>query len=100
MGYPMNYQRVLNRNNLLGGYGSLPADPKLRLIAGDLRRLETDAQDDTHVAAYALLTGISEDKVRHLLALFFESSRVGSAVSGALAERWNHEHHVSVSGDI
>jgi hypothetical protein len=69
MGYPMSYDRVVNRNHLQGDYEA--KDP-LGLIKGDLRRLEKDTQDDDHIRSYAHHSGATEDQVRLIFKMFFE----------------------------
>jgi hypothetical protein len=70
MGYPIHYHRVICRNRLEGDYAPA-ADDHLSIIRGDLRRLETDTLDDQHVAAYAALSGATEEQVRKILGTFF-----------------------------
>jgi len=85
MGYPMTYKRVVERNTLDGDYLPLdldraPEDGACGLIAGDLRRLETDQRDDKHIAAYAALSGVDVQRVKAILDLFFEGFPSGSGV--------------------
>lgn len=70
MGYPMNYRRVIARNNLQGDYD--PTQKELGLIRGDLRRLERDQVDDYHLEAYSKAVGISKEEVKQVLAIFFD----------------------------
>ena len=73
MGYPMTYDRVVNRGCLHGDYDS-PWDalpPSGPQIAGDLRRLEKDQRDDDHIARYAKVSGATPDQVRTILNHFF-----------------------------
>lgn len=69
MGYPMSYDRVVNRNHLTDDYSTGPEGN--RLICGDLRRLEKDTQDEIHIRSYAAAIGATEDQVRMLFTLFF-----------------------------
>lgn len=74
MGYPMTYPRIVNRNHLQGDYGNNPGQPEkgsLDLIRGDLRRLEKDQRDDSHVQAYSKAAGITAEQARRMLDLFF-----------------------------
>jgi len=68
MGYPMNYRRVVERNYLHGDY-----DPESStgLIAGDLRRLESDQRDSFHLDLYAKHAGITPEQAKKVLDLFF-----------------------------
>ena len=93
MGYPMSYDRVIHRNSLLGDYRG--DGTQHGMVAGDLRRLEKDQQDERHVAAYAKLSGVSKPRVRRLLALFFESGEVGCAVAEAMYVEYCREHHIT-----
>lgn len=73
MGYPMDYLRVVSRNNLHGDYKAGPVD-HIALIAGDLRRLEKDQRDDAHIKAYAKLAGVSKRQAKAVLDAFFEGA--------------------------
>lgn len=64
MGYPMTYGRFVSRNNLHGDYDN--SDP-LGAIKGDLRRLERDQQDETHITDYVRFSGATEEQVRFIL---------------------------------
>jgi hypothetical protein len=64
LAYPMHYHRVINRNNLLGGY-------ERSLLAGDLRRLEHDTLDAAHLAGVGRESGATEDQVQIILRKFF-----------------------------
>lgn len=68
MGYPMTYDRVINRNWLTGDYD--PQDHK-GLIKGDLRRLEHDMRDEKHIKLFAARAGISERQAAKVLDDFF-----------------------------
>ncbi len=70
MGYPMSYDRVVNRNHLNGDYEE--GDFGDRLIAGDLRRLELDSRDEAHLLGYARAAGTTIKQAKRLLDLFFE----------------------------
>ena len=70
MGYPMNYRRVVMRNQLDGDYDTTAKGG----IMGDLRRLEKDTLDEMHVEMYARVFGLSKKKVRKLFRVFFEGS--------------------------
>ena len=69
MGHPMNYRRFIDRNHLTGGYGDMFSDTKL--IAGDLRRLESDQRDSFHLDLYAKHAGITPEQAKKVLDLFF-----------------------------
>jgi hypothetical protein len=60
----MSYGRFVSRNQLHGDYEN--ADP-LGSIKGDLRRMERDQQDETHVADYVRFSGATEEQVRFIL---------------------------------
>ncbi len=81
MSYPMDYQRIINRNDLGGDYStSNTSSAGIKpLIAGDLRRLETDQRDERHLRAYAKVTDLSVEDVRSVLNLFF----LGDVLSAA-----------------
>jgi len=70
MGYPMTYRRVVNRNRLQGDYDGTP-DVR-SIIAGDLRRLETDARDILHLTIAARVAGITIEQAKAVLDVFFE----------------------------
>jgi len=90
MGYPMTYSRVLERNHLLGNYtrardtwnsemepGSFDTTntvmPRLRMLSGDLRRLEQDAlQPGTWRTKLAELAQVDEETLVRVLTAFFE----------------------------
>ena len=79
MGYPMDYARVCDRNNLRGGYSDVPVpgfsereNRMLAMIAGDLRRLEKDHRDALHLKAYAQVAGCTEAQAKAVLDAFFE----------------------------
>ena len=74
----MSYVRVIHRNYLTGDYGSTEVPGAIALIAGDLRRLEKDTQDDAHIPAYARYAGITEDQARKVFELFFNGSPLAS----------------------
>lgn len=70
MSYPMNYQRVVNRNHLAGDYDS---EYTLRsCVAGDLRRLETDQRDEKHLKKYAGYAGVTPEQAKLVLDAFFD----------------------------
>lgn len=75
MGYPMTYNRVVNRNSLEGDYEHTceteVQEAKMR-IAGDLRRMETDQRDDTQLAWYAEQTGLTVEQVKSVLDLLLK----------------------------
>lgn len=94
MGYPMTYDRVLNRNGLCGNYthvrssgnGISEWDPEgriarselyncLRMISGDMRRLERDCMDDTadysHHRRLCEYAGVDSTTLRRVLHAFF-----------------------------
>jgi hypothetical protein len=80
MGYPMTWKRFVNRNGLEDGdYENLPARWRssinaqgARMIVGDLRRLERDAQDECGLAMQiARRTAIDLDLVAAVLKEFF-----------------------------
>ena len=107
MGYPMTYQRVVNRNQILkgGDYAQAPlivfhaptimpdyiddpnvnkrafeaareelerANSMIRMVNGDLRRLERDAVDENATCVrIAQRTGIDEETVAAVLKEFF-----------------------------
>jgi len=74
MGYPMDYKRVVTRNMLTGDYADgdyLGELGRLKLIAGDLRRLEKDQLDEWHLKAYAEACNVSVDQARAVLEMFF-----------------------------
>jgi hypothetical protein len=80
MGYPMYWGRLVRRNGLTGGYrepGCQPGEPdywlgRLRLVAGDMRRVETDQRDERHLAEYARRAGVTTEQARAVLDAFFE----------------------------
>lgn len=79
MGYPMTWKRVVNRNNLNGDYStdnlSLPLSEKIiRMIAGDMRRLEKDNLDEWHLKAYSEACNVSVEQVRAILEMFFSGN--------------------------
>lgn len=78
MGYPMTYSRVVHRNTLRGDYGRpdtkgghLSPQRDSTMIAGDLRRLETDSRDASGLAYYAEKAGITAEQVRVVFDAFF-----------------------------
>lgn len=75
MGYPMTYLRVVSRNQLAGDYEpQRPAptfDPR-PMIAGDLRRLETDTLDKVQIKRYAKRAGVTKKQARALFEDFFK----------------------------
>jgi hypothetical protein len=87
MGYPMTWDRVLMRNNLLGNYthvrnntgicdgpGWLSDDAiqRLRMLSGDLRRLERDSVDgDYATKKIATAAGVDIETVKKVLIAFF-----------------------------
>jgi hypothetical protein len=88
VGYPMAWNRVVNRNDLAGGYdgrqgrGTRQGERASRLncIAGDLRRLEVNTRDARHLDAYARLAGVTPEQVRRIFDAFFEDMGRGIAV--------------------
>ena len=78
MGYPMTYDRVINRNRLHGNYAwdrdNPPERAELEMLIGDLRRLEQDSQDDQHLRLYSAYAGCSYAQAKALLHAFFHSS--------------------------
>lgn len=81
MGYPMNYSRVVGRNQLSGDYaGSFNHEDRreqsLSLIRGDMRRLESDQRDERHLAAYATRAGITVAQAKQVLDDFFGAQDV------------------------
>jgi hypothetical protein len=84
MGYPMTYQRVINRNHLRGDYAwfhkhriedqvacheqCINPSP---LIAGDLRRLEQDSRDGQYGKQIAEAAGVSPEVAVAVLTAFF-----------------------------
>lgn len=84
MGYPMTYSRVLGRNLLDGNYTNVRQTgtvvvclddnvaSTLRMISGDLRRLEQDSVDGKYatqvIADYA---GVDIETVQKVLEAFF-----------------------------
>ena len=90
MGYPMTYPRLLERNSLLGNYtrardywnsdiepgsyyGNNLGMSVLRMISGDLRRLEQDAlQPGTYRTQLAKNAQVDEDTLVRVLTAFFE----------------------------
>ena len=98
MGYPMTYLRIVRRHRAEGTYerdesgrtwtqieALIPPDKwdahdrvmyhsrfsAQRLLAGDLRRLETDQRDEQHLALYAKHTGLTPAQVQAVLTAFF-----------------------------
>lgn len=74
MGYPMTYDRVVMRNGLNGNYASTPgsgAKVWKRNIAGDLRRLEQDMQDEQHIKRFAKHAGCTKKEAAAVLDAFF-----------------------------
>ncbi len=78
MGYPMNYQRVINRNQMANG-GYDPQDLPLSLIKGDLRRLETDQRDELHLKCYAEACNVTVEQAQSVLDRFFAGDVVQHA---------------------
>jgi hypothetical protein len=90
MGYPMTWSRLLERNNLKGNYSRVapyPVPPdsppgacrdRLRMISGDLRRLERDSVDgDTASIWIAREAGVSlEDTLKVMKAFFSGAPKV------------------------
>jgi hypothetical protein len=75
MGYPMTWQRIVDRNGLKGDYMDTSIDKGdfgSRMIAGDMRRLERDTRDDLHIKAYAKLAGCTKAQAKKLLDAFFD----------------------------
>ena len=83
MGYPMTYQRIVKRNRLEGGYetpnppGNMPMahigiDAQFGLIRGDLRRLEEDQRDESHLRQYSTCAGCTAEQAKVVLDAFFE----------------------------
>lgn len=81
MGYPMTFQRVVNRNGLKDGSYEYPPSmwfgdaeglrKRAMLLAGDLRRLENDALDEQAICGHiADRTGIDRDTVAAVLKEF------------------------------
>ena len=75
MGYPMHWKRLVARNGLGGDYVQRdkysPSTP-LAMIAGDMRRVEHDMQDDIFVPMFAAYAGITEEQIRKVLEAFFD----------------------------
>lgn len=71
MGYPMTYQSVVTRNHLYDGYDAPPRNSEAHLIAGDLRRFESDTLDDTQLVIYAESFGCSVEQARRGFRRFF-----------------------------
>lgn len=73
----MTYRRVVSRNSLTGNYsdGIEPGAGALRMIAGDLRRLEIDSLDDTQTLELSRVTGVAPEDVRKVLREFFTDER-------------------------
>jgi hypothetical protein len=90
MGYPMTYGRLLALNHLAGNYtkvrmlhgGELgtsePVASWLKMIAGDMRRLESDTRDGgVECQRIATEAGVDVMTVRRVLdALFRESPQI------------------------
>jgi hypothetical protein len=72
----MTYRRIVTRNGLSGDYTYQQDQLEhLRgLIAGDLRRLETDQRDARHLSEYAVRAGVTLDQARAVLDAFFEGN--------------------------
>lgn len=71
MGYPMDYQRVVHRNDLTGYYDASDVTQGKSMIRGDLRRLESDQRDALHLACYAEACGVTEAQAQAVLDAFF-----------------------------
>jgi hypothetical protein len=101
MGYPMSYQRVVGRNYLIGDYAAIPllaeAPVKRDQLAGDLRRLEADSRDETHLIAYAEHAGITPAQAKAVLDMFFgdAASRERGPLEAAAVDRRGFLQHVS-----
>lgn len=88
MGYPMTWDRVINRNSLVGNYtkarccgGGVVAGYQeevaqhLRMISGDIRRLEQDSVDgDYATKRIAEKAGVDIETVQKVLKSFFEGA--------------------------
>lgn len=91
MGYPMTWGRVLSRNLLTGnytrlyGWGAVPltneaAYPRevvsrLKMICGDLRRLEQDSIDGKYATEIvARRAGVDSETVIKVLTAFFKDA--------------------------
>lgn len=110
MGYPMDYLRVVRRNELTGNYAMPLLQPDVLcafpsyhvagcqcrawshhgkcLIAGDLRRLEHDQRDEAHLEAYTRIAGITPEQAKAVLDAFFDGHSMFGQV---LFERWQAE---------
>lgn len=65
----MTYLRVVSRNGLTGTYD--PEGGQVALISGDLRRLELDQRDQSHLRRYAEYAGITDHQAWLVLTAFF-----------------------------
>ncbi len=88
MGYPMTYDRVINRNLLGGNYTSVRytgtatpilgiepgEDSRIRMISGDLRRLEQDSVSGYRLDELAKLAGVEPHVVQRVLGVFFQGA--------------------------
>lgn len=85
MGYPMTWARLLDRNMLCGNYSrarstgggpiSVQEDHRVRMISGDLRRLEQDSVDGQFATAMiAARSGVDATIVGKVLAAFFHGA--------------------------
>jgi len=74
----MSWQRMIHRNQLTGGYRDFwPVHPRLALIAGDLRRIESDQRDARHLARFAAVAGITPEQARAVLDVLFDADCEG-----------------------
>lgn len=89
MGYPMTYDRVLNRNHLLGNYThswdanrvmidawfEKQTNDCIKMMSGDLRRLENDAVDGGwYTQQIAQESNTDIDTVQRVLRAFFKDA--------------------------
>ena len=74
MGYPMTFSRLIRRNwiDIDQGYES-PTERSS--VSGDMKRFVEDTMDHQHVEFFARISGATEDQVRLILALVFDSNR-------------------------
>lgn len=88
MGYPMSWGRVVDRNSLRGNYTKardcgnteityLPdcCSSRLRMISGDLRRVEQDSVDGNYpTKEIADRAGVDIETVQKVLRAFFNAA--------------------------
>lgn len=91
MGYPMTYDRVVKRNGLTGNYSKTSYDKGKewkRNIAGDLRRLEKDMQDEAHIKRFAKYAGCTKKEAAAVLDAFFTYFHTYNDLDWLASDEW------------